>query len=45
MLFAINELGDIEDKFVVDLGVGGGILGIGASFLGCRYTFTEFSFR
>jgi predicted RNA methylase len=36
VLFAINEFEDLEDKFVVDLGVGGGILGIGASLLGAR---------
>lgn len=42
MLFAINELGDLEDKFVVDLGVGGGVLSIGASLLGCRWSDIEF---
>eukprot|EP01127_Copromyxa_protea_P004409 TRINITY_DN14273_c0_g1_i1.p1 TRINITY_DN14273_c0_g1~~TRINITY_DN14273_c0_g1_i1.p1 ORF type:complete len:232 (+),score=53.45 TRINITY_DN14273_c0_g1_i1:29-697(+) len=36
VLFVINEFENLEDKFVVDLGVGAGMLSIGASLLGAE---------
>lgn len=38
MIFNIESVyGDIEDKTILDLGVGSGILSIGAALVGCRY--------